>query len=182
MVIRGAGLEGYWKDDLARKRIAGGGWDYVVINEIVSSFGLTSQDKFMEYAGKFDAEIRKAGAKTMIFATGDVNKRRDQHPIIYQDALDFARTNQGRVAGAGMAWLKAWEQKPDLDFHHTDSAHPNAMGYYFNALVIYAALTDTNPTQAEISTCDAATKEQTALLQKIAWEQYQKDRKNEKPD
>ena len=180
VLVPGTGLEGYWKEGLGQKRIAGGGWDYVVFNDIVASFGISSHDKFMEYAGKFDAEIKKAGAKTVIFATGDVDKKRDQHFIMYKDGLDFARANRGRVAGAGMAWLKAWEKDPTLDFHYTDRAHPSAKGCYLNACVIYTALTDTSPAHPSVSTSDAVTGEEAALLQKIAWEQYREDRKNEK--
>jgi hypothetical protein len=180
VIVGGTGLEGYWNEGLGRKRIAGGGWDYVVLNDIAYSFGLTSHDKFMEFAGKFATEAKKVGAKTLIFATGDIDKKREQHQIMYQDGLDFARANHGRVAGAGMAWLKAWEKDPTLDFHYTDRAHPNALGCYFNALTLYSALSDSNPTHPGVSTCEAATPEQAALLQKIAWDQYQEDRKNEK--
>ncbi|MEI6521802.1 MAG: hypothetical protein WCO98_17485, partial [bacterium] len=180
VVVGGTGLEGYWKNGLAQKKIAAGGWDYVVINDIVYSFGITSTAKFNEYAGKFDEIIKKSGGKTMIFSTGDVDKKRDQQVKMYQDAISFAKNNKCRVAGAGMAWLKAWDKDPTLDFHFTDRAHPNALGCYFNSCVIYAALTDSNPAEQEIATCNATDKEQAALLQKIAWEQYQEDRKNEK--
>jgi hypothetical protein len=180
VLVGGTGLEGYWKEGLGRKRIAAGGWDYVVFNDIAYSFGLTSHDKFMEFAGKFAAEAKRIGAKTLVFATADIDKRADQHPIMYQDGLEFARANGGRVAGAGMAWLKAWKADPALDFYYTDRAHPNATGCYFNACVLYAALTDSTPAHPEVARCEAATPEVAALLQKIAWEQYQEDRKNEK--
>ncbi len=180
VVVGGTGLEGYWKNGLAQKKISAGGWDYVVINDIVYSFGITSTTKFNEYAGKFNELIKKSGAKTVIFSTGDVDKKRDQHNKMYQDALAFARNNNCRVAGAGMAWLKAWEKKADIDFHYTDRAHPNALGCYFNACVLYATLTDSNPAVQQISTCDAADNDQADILQNIAWEQYQEDRKNEK--
>ena len=180
VVVGGTGLEGYWKNGLAQKKIVSGGWDYVVINDIVYSFGITSTAKFNEYAGKFDEIIKKSGGKTMIFSTGDVDKKRDQQVQMYQDALAFAKNNKCRVAGAGMAWLKAWAKDPTLDFHYTDRAHPNAIGCYFNACVIYAALTDSNPAEQEISHCNAVDKEQAEMLQTIAWEQYLEDRKNEK--
>jgi hypothetical protein len=180
VVIGGTGLEGYWKDGLAQRKIASGGWDYVVFNDIVYSFGITSHDKFMEYAAKFDGEIKRVHAKTLVFSTADIDKKREQHALMYNDALEFARAHGDRVAGAGMAWLKVWEQKPDLELHYTDHAHPNALGCYLNALVLYAALTDSNPTNPTISTCDAASAEQAALLQRAAWQQYQEDRANEK--
>ena len=177
--VGGVGLDGYWKDGLGQKRIAAGGWDYVVINEIVYSFGATTP-KFMEYAAKFDALIKKAGARTLIFATADVEKKRDQFMPMYRDGVAFASANHDRVAGTGMAWLKAWQKDPTLDFYYTDRAHPNAVGCYFNACTLYATLTDTSPVDPKVSLCDAVTPEQAALLQGIAWQQYQEDRKNEK--
>jgi len=181
VVVGGVGLEGYWQNGLAQQRIAAGGWDYVVFNDIVYSFGVTSTAKFNAYGEKFAEAIRKVGAKTLIFATADVDKHREQHPLMYKDALDFAHTHACRVAGAGMAWLKAWAKEPTLDLHFTDRAHPNALGYYLNACVLYAALTDSNPALQSLSTCGAASKEQATMLQHIAWEQYHEDRNNEHP-
>jgi hypothetical protein len=65
-----------------------------------------------------------------------------------------------------MAWLKAWGNDLNLDLHYTDRTHPNAMGYYLNALVTYAARTDSNPGEQGVSLCGAATKEQAAILQR----------------
>lgn len=180
VVVGGVGVEGLWQHGAAQQRIAAGGWDFVVFNDIVYSYNVTSKALFTEYAAKFDALIREVNAKTVIFATGDVEHQHAQHTRMYQDALDFARANGSRVAGCGMAWLKAWAQYPELDFHHTDRAHPNPLGYYFNALVLYATLTDSNPAKQHVSTCGAADSEQAALLQQIAWEQYLEDREKEK--
>ena len=99
---------------------------------------------------------------------------------MYRDALEFARAHGCRVAGAGMAWLKVWQHQPALDLHFTDRAHPNATGYYLNACVLYATLTDSNPAEQHVSACDAADAPLAALLQQTAWEQYLEDRKNEK--
>jgi len=75
-----------------------------------------------------------------------------------------------------MAWHKAWEERPNLDFHHTDRAHPNALGYYLNASVIFAALTDASPVGLDPFT---VSEEDARFLQKKAWEQYGDDRKQE---
>ncbi len=180
VVIGGVGLEGLWKQGIAHARIAAGRWDYVVLNEIVYSFGMTNAAKFADYAGRFDAEIHKTGAKMVFFVTADVDKQREQHAQMYADALAYAQTAHATVAGCGMAWLKAWEKEPTLDFHFTDRAHPNPLGYYFNALVLYATLTGSNPATQHLATCDAATPEQAAMLQALSWQQYGEDRVNEK--
>ena len=180
VVIGGVGLEGYWKDGLPRKRIAAGGWDWVVIHEIVYSYGA----KFKEYAPKFADEAKKAGAKIMFVATGEVETAKTKADVMYKDAAAMAKEAGGRVAGAGMAWQKAWAANPKLDFYFTDRAHPSAKGYYINACVIFAALTDCNPAGLAIYSegidKTPITGEEGALLQKAAWEQYSEDRANEK--
>ena len=95
---------------------------------------------------------------------------------MYQDALKMARECRGRVAGAGMAWARAWEERPTFDFHHTDRAHPNAQGYYLNACVIFAALTDASPVGLDPSTLRP---EDAQFLQSVAWAQAHEDRRLE---
>ena len=95
-----------------------------------------------------------------------------------------AESRTPRVAGAGMSWRKAWALDPRLDFWYTDRAHPSALGYYVNACVIYAALTDYNP-GGLTPYCDniekrVITKDEAAILQKAAWQQYLDDRNSEK--
>jgi hypothetical protein len=175
VVVGGVGLEGYWKNGLAQQRIAAGGWDWIVINEIVYSYGGNTA-KFQDYARRFDAEAKKAGARILYFATGEVESAKSRQEPMYRDALAMARESKGRVAGAGMAWLKAWEERSKLDFHHTDRAHPNAQGYYLNACVIYAALTDTPPLGLDPFTLSP---EDADFLQKIAWAQHADDRRQE---
>ncbi len=174
VLIGGTGLEGFWNDGLAARRIAAGGWDWVVIHDIVYSYGSNS-DKFKTYAGKFAEAARKAGAKVLFVATGEVETAKDKAGVMYQDAAAMARQSKGaRVAGAGMSWRKAWALDPKLDFWYTDRAHPSAVGYYVNACVIYAALTDHNP-GGLAPYCDniekrVITKGEAAILQKAAWQ------------
>jgi len=175
VLVGGVGLEGYWKNGLGQKRLAAGGWDWVVLNEIVYSYGGNTA-RFEAYARQFDQEAKKVGAKTLYFATGEVEKAKARQEVMYQDALAMARESRGRVAGAGMAWQKAWEKDPKRDFHHTDRAHPNAQGYYLNACVLYAALTGRSPIGLDPFILGP---EDAEFLQKIAWEQAQDDRRLE---
>jgi hypothetical protein len=175
VVVGGVGLEGYWKNGLAQQRIAAGGWDWIVINEIVYSYGGNTA-KFQEYARRFDQEAKKAGARMLYFATGEVEIAKSRQGAMYRDALAMARETRGRVAGAGMAWQRAWEEQSKLDFHHTDRAHPNAKGYYLNACVIFAALTDRSPLGLGPFSLPPGDAE---FLQKIAWAQHLEDRSQE---
>lgn len=173
--VGGVGLEGYWKDGLAQKRIAAGRWDWIVVNEIVYSYG-SSTARFLEGARKFALEAKKAGAKVLLFATGEVESAKTRQETMYRDAVAMARECGGRVAGAGMAWQRAWSERPALDFYHTDRAHPSARGYYLNACVIFSALTDRSPEGLDPQ--DESV-EEAIFLQRIAWAQSREDRKEE---
>jgi hypothetical protein len=176
VVVGGANIESLWNNAMVKKTIGVGGWDWIVCHEIVYSYGGNTA-RFQEYARKFDAEAKKIGAKMLFYATGEVETAKARQQLMYADALATARQSKGRVGGGGMAWLKAWAKRPNVDFYHTDRAHPNANGYYLNARVIFSALADTSPVGLDPF---KLSKEDAEFLQKTAWEQYLEDRANEK--
>lgn len=175
VVAGGASLERLWNEPSAHAKLAAGGWDWLVCHEIIYSYGGNGA-RLREYGRRFAAEARQVGAKTLFFATGETEAAKLKVRPMYADALALARECGGRVAGGGMAWLRAWERQPDLDLHHTDRAHPNARGYYLNACVICAALTDRSPVGLDAFTLPV---EDARFLQGIAWEQAQADRRAE---
>ena len=176
VVIGGASLERLWKDGLALKKIEGGGFGGVVLQEMID-VAESQGSRFPEYARLFDEAVRKSGARTLLFATGHIQTRRANHALMYRANLDMARQLECRVAGAGMSWLKVWEQRPELDLHHTDRAHPNLRGYYLNACVVFAALTDVSPVGLDLY---GLPREEAELFQRIAWSQYAEDRAAER--
>jgi len=175
VTVGGASLEALWRDGRPAAKLAAGGWDWVVCNELIYSYGGNSA-AFREYARRFSEAAGKAGARILFFATGETAAARLASGPMHQDSLAMARACGGRVAGCGAAWLKAWEQRPALDLHHADRAHPNLLGYYLNACVLYAALTDCPP--AGLDACGLPA-EDAAFLQDIAWRQSVEDRRNE---
>ena len=182
IVVGGVGSKGFWDDGLARKRIAAGGWDWVVVHEIVYSYGGAAA--FAQYMPKFAEAAKQAGAKILFVATGEIEQAKARAGAMYVDAAAMAKQVAGRVAGCGMSWTKAWAKEPKLDFWYTDRAHPSAKGYYINACVIFAALTDYSPVGMPVYSQGLdktpITRDEAALLQKAAWEQCREDRNNEK--
>ena len=175
VVIGGASLERLWKDGLALRKIEAGGYDWVVLQEMID-VAESQASPFPEYARRFDEAIRKSNARTLLFATGHIQARRANHALMYQANLAMARQLRCRLAGAGLAWLKAWAEKPDMDLHHTDRAHPNLRGYYLNACVLFAALTDLSPVGLDPY---GLPRDEAEFLQKIAWAQAAEDRSAE---
>jgi len=175
MVIGGVGLEGLWKDGLARRKIETGRYDVVVLQEMI---GVAEGRKasFLKHARLFGEAIRQNKARTLLFVTAQVEGKKAAHEVMYKANLEMAHELGCRIAGGGMAWLKAWQEDPKLDLHHTDRAHPNVKGYYLNACVIYAALTDASPVGLDPF---SLAKDDAAFLQGIARQQAKDDRTQE---
>ena len=175
-VVGGVGLEGLWKDGLAKRKIEVGKYDVVVLQEMIG-VAEGQKDNFARHARLFDEVIKANKAKTLLFVTAQVEGKKPAHEVMYKTNLEAARELGCRIAGAGMAWLKAWEKDPKLDLHHTDHAHPNIKGYYLNSCVIFSALTDASPVGLDSF---GLPKAQAEFLQAIAWQQAQEDRAQEK--
>jgi len=68
VVADGYTLEDHWNDGKALLRIREGGRGYVVLQE-QSQLPVIGRDSFFEFARQFDAEIREAGATTVLLMT-----------------------------------------------------------------------------------------------------------------
>ena len=176
VVVGGVGLKELWDDGLARRKLAMGHYDWVVLQEIIFR-AENDKPQFEQYARLFGAAAAAQHVKVLLFVTGAVAANRPNHAIMYAANLEMAHELHCRIAGAGMSWLKAWAARPDLDLHFTDRAHPNLTGYYLNACVLYAALTDHSP--VGLDTYGLAP-DDAQFFQAIAWEQYADDRKAER--
>jgi len=152
--VGGAALKSHWEDKKAVARIKQGPWDYVVLQE-QSTLGpapllngipqINAPETFYQYAHLFDAEIKKAGAKTLFFLTW---ARRDspQNQVLLTDAYwTIAKELNAQVAPVGAAWANALKQRPELELHQIDNAHPSSAGSYLAACVFYAALYGKSP-------------------------------------
>lgn len=109
----GMTLEGHWKGEEAINTIKSGTWDYVVLQEqsklgmalIIDDdihFGRT--DLFFEYARKFDAEIKKAGAKTVFFMTWSERNKPEEQTILTHAYSTIANELDAILAPVGLVW------------------------------------------------------------------------------
>lgn len=132
--------------------ISAGRRDYVVIQEIFNA----KEEVFQDYATRFDGEIKKAGSKTILFATANVT---ECYSAAYHYPDSFRRLNDMQVsfgkkwgipvAAAGYAWMRYLGPIPSeermLDLYHKDKGHPGAKGTYIYACLLYAAITGKTP-------------------------------------
>jgi hypothetical protein len=128
-------------------------WDYVVLQEN-SSMAWTDPIKFSEGAAALNSLIEARGAGSVIYQTmahkeGDPGYTfSEESEIVRTVSRNVAESINALLAPAGDAWVMFRENYPSLvedGLWHSDNSHPQYMGSYMNACVIYAALFNESP-------------------------------------
>jgi hypothetical protein len=159
VAIGGARLEDLWEQGSALAAIRKQHWDFVVMNEQSALGGgkvngekrIGNPANFFKYAGMFDAEIQKSGAKTVILMTW---KDRDDPDRIQNDLnsafLEFRKQMHGGVVlvPVSSAWALTRKTAPEINLYFDDNHHPSKEGSYLEACAIYATLTGNSPVGA----------------------------------
>jgi hypothetical protein len=140
----GQTLEGHWAEGKALAEIRKGGWDFVVLQEH-SLRPLQDREKMFAYAKRFDAEIRKVGARTVFYETWARKNRPEMQTLLDQAYGGIAKEVAAVVAPAGLAWQAALKVRPELSLHIADLSHPTPAGSYLNACVFYETLFGRSP-------------------------------------
>ncbi|MFO0808585.1 MAG: hypothetical protein U0746_08180 [Gemmataceae bacterium] len=166
----GAPLRRHWNAGEAATAIREGKYDCVVLQE-QSTLPIKSAVRMHESVRLFDAAIREAGAKTVLYMTW---ARR--HTPDSQQAITDAYTSIGRELGAtvvpvGVAWQQFLTKHDEPTLHDKDDSHPTLAGSYLAACVFLAALFDENPVGITDETAGLDAKD-AALLQKSAWQTW----------
>jgi hypothetical protein len=164
----GASLRNHWNAGHAQQAIVGGGYDAVVLQE-QSTLPVKNAKRMHENVRLFDAAIKQAGAKTILYMTWA-----RQHAPESQQAITDAYTTIGDELGAtvipvGLAWERflATHDRPAL--HDPDQSHPSLAGSYLAACVFLAVLFKENPVGIATDLKGLDLKAVT-LLQKFAWQ------------
>jgi hypothetical protein len=170
VLANGMALKTHWERGIAKEAIAGSRWDFVVLQE-QSTLPLKNRAKMHEYVRLFDQEIRRHGAKPVLYLTWA-----RQNAWERQDELSDAYTSIGRelravVVPVGVAWQNVLRENPQIVLHDKDGSHPNPAGTYLAACVFYATLFNASPVRLAIDPVltakyGASTIE---LLQSAAW-------------
>ena len=149
----GMTLEEHWKVEETINTIKSGNWDYVVLQEqsklgmalIIDDdihFGRT--DLFFEYARKFDAEIKKSGAKTVFFMTWSERNKPEEQAILTHAYSTIANELDAILAPVGLVWNNV-RTNESINLYDMDGTHPSPAGSYLAATTIYATLFGDNP-------------------------------------
>ena len=133
------GLEQHWQSGDARKAIATGGWDVVVLQQGPSAMP-ESRRLLIDYTRRFDAEIKKAGSRTALFMVWPSRQRRGDAAGVSQSYRAAAKAVDALLIPVGEAWQSALTANRDVPLYAPDQFHPSGVGSYLAALVIYQHL------------------------------------------
>jgi hypothetical protein len=133
-------LEDHWNQGRARAAIRRGGWAWVVLQQGPSALP-TSRVLLIEYAKRFDQEIRRAGARTAMYMVWPSRARRGDFPGVSRSYAAAATELRATLLPVGDAWQEAWAIDASLPLYGRDGLHPSPMGSWLASLVIYRQLT-----------------------------------------
>jgi len=79
------------------------------------------------------------------------------------------------VIPVGLAFAESYRRRPDLRIHKDyDGSHPNLLGTYLAASVVYASLYGKSPVGNPYDYFGAVDKASVAYLQQVAWDTVRK--------
>ncbi|MCC7423664.1 MAG: hypothetical protein IT428_25635 [Planctomycetaceae bacterium] len=172
----GASLKSHWEagtgPETARGKIAGGSWDYVVLQDIY----FVKEPAFRPYAKQFHDLIKENGAKTVLFGTASILS---DYPAGFERQhrlhLMMGRELDASVVDASRAYIRYFGDKPSTErlesLFAKDRAHPGLWGSYLYSCMIYSALTERSP--VGLAAPDSIPAEVAKELQEAAWSQHQ---------
>ena len=169
----GCTLEKHWKDGKALAKIQSRKWDFVVLQD-QSQAPLLKRDSMFDHGRKFDAEIKKQGAKTILYMTWALQNKSDDQPAISKAYLELSKELKAQIAPVGNAWEAALKADKKLVLHEKDMKHPNATGTYLAACVFYGTIYGKSP-EGLPGSIGKLPDEEARPLQIIAWKTVRKE-------
>lgn len=130
--------------------------------------------KFVETVKAFDAEIRKVGGRTALYMTHAYVKPHKKAAPGQTDDISRLYVEAGNAVGAlvipvGLAFEEAYKRKPEMKLHKGfDGSHPDLIGTYLAACVVYAALYGKPASGNGYDYYGAIDKDTAAFLQRVA--------------
>ncbi len=136
----GLAMRQHWERGEVARALATARWDFVVLQgQSVESTAFT--DEFLKYGRLLAGEIRRTGARTVLFLTWSV-RGEPQAPVTIA-YRHLAEATGAAIAPVGIAWERVLKQGHPL--HDGSGVHPNLAGTYLTACVLYAAVTGGSP-------------------------------------
>src|SRR5262245_11800529 len=163
-------LQDHWNSGGALARIRAKKWTHVVLQE-QSQLPVASNAVYMEFARKFNAEIRAKGAEVILLMTWERPDSKS-YGVTTQNLAnrinEAGRILNAKVAPAGLVFARSLERRPDLTLYTADG-HPTIRGSYLAACVLYKVITGKSAIQSTFKPTGISDQDRD-FLQKIAFE------------
>jgi hypothetical protein len=135
----GYNLEDHWWNGEARRALAGGRWDHVVMQQGPSAFP-ESQADLRLWAVRFAEEARAHGTEPALLTVWPEGWRVAALPEVIKGYARAAAAARAELLPAGVAWQLAWRCNARAPLYGPDDFHPSPTGTYATALVAYGRL------------------------------------------
>lgn len=144
------GLQDHWRVRRARRAIARGGWDYVVLQQGPSSLP-ESRQTLRDYTRRFADLIVASGARPALYSVWPQRQHARSFPRAIE-SYELAAVDVGALLfPVATAWLAALLRDPALELYEADGLHPTLAGSCLAAMVMHAVLTGRSPVGAPAS-------------------------------
>jgi hypothetical protein len=164
--VGGASLRTHWNAGTAAKTIANGDFDYVVLQE-QSTLPVKNAQRMAENIRLFDAAIKAAGAKTVLYMTW-ARQHSPENQRLMSDAYNSIGAELGAiVVPVGTVWQKFLAAHDSPALHDRDQSHPTLAGSYLAACVFLQVLLKKHPANIETGP-DGLDQQDAKLLQNFA--------------
>jgi hypothetical protein len=137
-------LVDHWNEGTARREIARGGWELVVLQQGPSSVE-ANRDRLRIFTERFAAEIAKVSARPALYSVWPTIGRQQDFPRAIESYTLAASDVNGLLFPVASAWLAAWQRDANLQLSAADGLHPTVTGSYLAALVMYAKVLNRSP-------------------------------------
>ena len=136
-------LVDHWNEGTAKREIAEGGWEWVVLQQGPSSVQV-NRDSLRTLTQMFGAEIAKVNAKPALFSAWPSATRLQDFDRAIESYTLAASDVSGILLPVAASWKKAWESDASLQMY-SDGLHPSGTGAYLAAATIYSKLLNRTP-------------------------------------
>jgi hypothetical protein len=164
--INGASLRTHWNKGEAAKRIAKGGFDFIVLQE-QSTLPIKNPARMRENVLLFDEAITAVKSRTALYMTWARAHAPETQANVNDAYLSVGKETCATIIPAGLAWQKLLSEPKHPVLHDRDGSHPTLAGSYLAACAAFEALIQSNPVgnKAEIRGLDGADRK---VLQRAA--------------
>ncbi|HJR58672.1 MAG TPA: hypothetical protein VJ813_04720 [Vicinamibacterales bacterium] len=138
------GLEEHWNDGEALNGLDDRRWTHVVLQQGPSSRP-ESRTILRSYTKKFAFEIRRRGAKTVMYGVWPARAGLESLDEVTESYALAAADAGGTLVPVGEGRRAAWRRDPAIPLYAPDAFHPSPIGTYLAALMFFEHFTGRSP-------------------------------------